>query len=90
MLLIGGGARAEALRQLAPGILGAAVDVPAPGEYVADGAARQAAWVLAGTATPPEWAEPGAQHYALDASAHAAGQAVRARYAVARHLLNRA
>jgi hypothetical protein len=27
--------------------------VPAPGEYVADGAARQAAWVLTGT--PPEW-----------------------------------
>ncbi|HMT89394.1 MAG TPA: xylulokinase [Dermatophilaceae bacterium] len=91
VLLIGGGARAEALRQLAPGILGAAVDVPAPGEYVADGAARQAAWVLAGTATPPEWAEPGTEHYALDASAHAAGQAVRARDAVARqHLLNRA
>jgi len=82
--------RAEALRQLAPGILGAAVDVPAPGEYVADGAARQAAWVLTGADTPPEWAEPGTEHYALDPSAQTSGQAVRARYAAARqHLLNR-
>ena len=29
-----------------------------PGEYVADGAARQAAWVLSGAAAPPEWAQP--------------------------------
>ncbi|MBK8757623.1 MAG: xylulokinase [Actinomycetales bacterium] len=90
VLLIGGGARAEALRRLAPGILGAAVDVPAPGEYVADGAARQAAWVLAGTATAPEWPDPGTEHYTLDDSARLTGQSVRARYAVARqHVLNR-
>jgi xylulokinase len=31
------------------------VDVPAPGEYVADGAARQAAWVLSGSPEPPSW-----------------------------------
>jgi xylulokinase len=35
--------------------LGMPVVVPEPGEYVADGAARQAAWVLAGTPEPPEW-----------------------------------
>ena len=29
--------------------------VPQPGEYVADGAARQAAWVLSGAEAPPEW-----------------------------------
>jgi hypothetical protein len=29
--------------------------VPAPEEYVALGAARQAAWALAGTSQPPEW-----------------------------------
>jgi xylulokinase len=29
--------------------------VPQPGEYVADGAARQAAWALLGGATPPQW-----------------------------------
>ncbi|HZC40473.1 MAG TPA: xylulokinase, partial [Streptosporangiaceae bacterium] len=49
VLLIGGGARSEAVRALAPGIFGAAVEVPEPQEYVALGAARQAAWALAGT-----------------------------------------
>ena len=29
--------------------------MPAPGEYVALGAARQAAWAAAGTADPPVW-----------------------------------
>jgi xylulokinase len=55
VLLIGGGARSEAVRQLAPGIFGVDVDVPEPAEYVALGAARQAAWALAGTAEPPAW-----------------------------------
>ena len=45
--LIGGGARSEAVRRIAPSVLGLDVAVPEPGEYVADGAARQAAWVLA-------------------------------------------
>ena len=48
VLLVGGGARSEAVRRLAPAVLGCPVLVPAPGEYVADGAARQAAWVLSG------------------------------------------
>jgi xylulokinase len=55
VLLVGGGARAEAVRRLAPGLLGCPVVVPPPGEYVADGAARQAAWVLAGGDEPPAW-----------------------------------
>ena len=33
-------------------VLGCPVVVPEPGEYVADGAARQAAWVLSGDAEP--------------------------------------
>jgi xylulokinase len=53
VLLIGGGARSEAVRRLAPGIFGRPVTVPEPAEYVALGAARQAAWALAGK--PPEW-----------------------------------
>ena len=55
VLLIGGGARSEAVRQLAPGIFGVPVTVPEPEEYVALGAARQAAWALAGTQDPPDW-----------------------------------
>ena len=48
ILLIGGGAKSEAIRTLAPSILG--MD-----EYVAIGAARQAAWVLSGETEPPAW-----------------------------------
>jgi xylulokinase len=47
-LLIGGGAQSEAVRAIAPQVLGLAVEVPSPGEYVALGGARQAAAVLAG------------------------------------------
>jgi xylulokinase len=63
VLLIGGGARSEAVRAVAPGIFGVPVDVPEPGEYVALGAARQAAWALAGTADPPAWPRRPAQRY---------------------------
>lgn len=45
-LLVGGGAQSDAVRRIAPLVLGLPVDVPEPGEYVALGAARQAASVL--------------------------------------------
>lgn len=53
--LIGGGSRINAVKRIAPSVLGMPVTVPEFGEYVADGAARQAAWVLHGGETPPEW-----------------------------------
>jgi xylulokinase len=46
VLLIGGAARSTAVQAVASGIFGVPVSVPSPGEYVALGAARQAAWVL--------------------------------------------
>jgi xylulokinase len=55
VLLIGGGARSRAVQAVAPSVLDAPVLVPPAGEYVADGAARQAAWVLSGAAEPPDW-----------------------------------
>jgi len=63
VLLIGGAARSEAICRLAPGIVGSPVVVPAPAEYVAIGAARQAAWALAGTPVPPRWPPPPAFEY---------------------------
>ena len=48
VLLIGGAARSAAVQQVAPDVFGVPVAVPAPGEYVALGAARQAASALAG------------------------------------------
>ena len=55
ILLIGGGAKSVAIRTLAPSILGMDVTRPATDEYVAIGAARQAAWVLSGETEPPAW-----------------------------------
>jgi xylulokinase len=55
VVLVGGGARSLAVRQIAPSVLGCPVSVPTPSEYVADGAARQAAWVLSGEPEPPRW-----------------------------------
>jgi adenylate kinase family enzyme len=66
ILLIGGGARSEAVCALAPGIFGADVDVPEPQEYVALGAARQAAWVLTGAPQPPDWPRPPARRYSSE------------------------
>lgn len=53
VLLIGGGAKSVALRRAAASVLGVEVEVPAQGEYVALGAARQAAW--AATGELPQW-----------------------------------
>ena len=43
VLLVGGGARSHAVQALASEALGTRVDIPSPGEYVALGAAKQAA-----------------------------------------------
>jgi xylulokinase len=63
VLLIGGGARSPAVRQAAPGIFFSPVIVPEAEEYVALGAARQAAWALAGTPDPPAWPARPTQTY---------------------------
>jgi xylulokinase len=63
--LIGGAAASLAVRQVAPSVFGVPVIAPAPSEYVADGAARQAAWLLSQEAEPPDWSAgvAGAQRY---------------------------
>jgi xylulokinase len=81
VLLVGGGARSEAVRRLAPAILGVPVLVPPPGEYVADGAARQAAWVLVGGDVPPAWPTTETEVFQADPL-----PAVRERYAEVRDL----
>ncbi|WP_029432112.1 xylulokinase [Blastococcus sp. URHD0036] len=81
VFLVGGAARSSAVRALAPAVLGVPVLVPPPGEYVADGAARQAAWVLAGGDGPPDWPLPGTEVHEADPQ-----PGVRARYAEARDL----
>jgi xylulokinase len=55
VVLIGGAARSSAVREIAPSIFGVPVTVPEPAEYVALGAARQAAWAASGADLPPHW-----------------------------------
>jgi xylulokinase len=81
VVLVGGGARSQALREIAPSVLGRSVVVPPAGEYVADGAARQAAWVLSGAAEPPQWPLAGTQTFEADAV-----RVVRERYAEVREM----
>lgn len=86
LLLIGGAARSRAVPAIAAQVLGLPVVVPEPGEYVARGAARQAAGVLPGpghagaerTGPLPEWLL--ALHAAVE---HPAQPHVRAAYAEA-------
>ncbi|MFA9445753.1 xylulokinase [Egicoccus sp. AB-alg6-2] len=85
--LIGGGARSEAVQHIAPGLLGVDVEVPPAGEYVADGAARQAAWVLAGGERPPVW-EAATEPAVHRVASHGSGF-VRERYAEVRELTAR-
>jgi xylulokinase len=84
VFLIGGGAQSEAVRRIAPAVLGMPVLVPPAGEYVADGAARQAAWVLSGATVAPHWPAPGTQVLEADPV-----PSVRQRYAEVRSLTAR-
>lgn len=82
--LVGGASASPAVQQIAPTVFGVPVVVPPPGEYVADGAARQAAWALTGTL--PDWPLDGATGH--HAGARTPG--LRERYAEARaHWLTR-
>jgi xylulokinase len=55
IILIGGAAKNPAVAQIAAALFGREVLLPPAGEYVANGAARQAAWALLGGDTAPTW-----------------------------------
>ena len=85
IILTGGAAASAALQQIAPTIFGLPVIVPTPDEYVAIGAARQAAWLASGDAEPPMWLSGDLEIFEADAV-----PLVRARYAQAQpHTISR-
>ncbi|MDA8436372.1 MAG: xylulokinase [Actinomycetales bacterium] len=88
VVLIGGAARSAAVAEIAPQVLGRPVLVADPGEYVADGAARQAARTLLAAASGPDdptgtgephWPAPAGRWVEAPAMPH-----VRAAYAALR------
>lgn len=83
VLLIGGAAQSAAVRAVLPSLLGLPVLVPAAAEYVARGAARQAAWCLKG-GDPPVWELPATVE---QPACPADGQRVRTSYARVRDLV---
>jgi len=85
VVLIGGAAASGAVRAAAADVFGVPVQVPEPAQYVALGAARQAAWVLAESAAPPEWPRPLAHQ--LEPSGDVWAERVRSAYAAARDAL---
>jgi xylulokinase len=88
IILVGGAAANPAVAAVATTMFAAPIVVPPPGEYVADGAARQAAWVLSGAAEPPAW--PAARDGRTRVLEPAPVPGVRDAYAAARSALYRA
>ena len=87
VILVGGAAANPAVAQVAATLVDVPVEVPPPGEYVADGAARQAAWALAASAEPPAWAQlRDGQTVRLDPGPV---PVIREQYAAAREALHR-
>ena len=82
VLLLGGGSRSAAVQRLAPLIFGAPVTLLAPAEYVALGAARQAAWALTGAT--PQWPRPEEARAELPEGATDTAASIRSAYAAVR------
>jgi xylulokinase len=81
-LLVGGAAASRAVQDVAAASFDVPVFLPEPREYVARGAARQAAWALSGARNPPQW-ETKLTELPVAVSDDER-RAVRARYAAAR------
>ncbi len=90
VMLIGGAAQSPAVQQIATQVFGLPIGIPESGEYVADGAARQAAWVLAAASAPggaadiapPAWSTTIATTLAADPK-----PVIREQYAAVRDLV---
>ncbi|MDO5738795.1 MAG: xylulokinase [Ornithinimicrobium sp.] len=83
IFLIGGAAASAALRDSLATMLGLPLEIPPAAEYVARGAARQAAWALASSPEPPPWEWDGPAEFT---EAGTGGEAVLERYRAAADL----
>jgi xylulokinase len=90
LLVIGGASASSAVRACLPALFGLPVALPEPAEYVALGAARQAAWVLAGGAPEalPDWPVSATELADPTRSELDRGAEVRGRYAGVRQTVH--
>jgi xylulokinase len=87
VFLLGQVGRLAAVREIAAQVFGTPVVVPPTGDWAARGAARQAAWALAGSADPPVW--PVESCLSTDPGGDAAvGTAIRGQFAATRDALH--
>ncbi|MFE0461782.1 FGGY family carbohydrate kinase [Kitasatospora sp. NPDC058965] len=84
VVLLGAVGRLPAVREIGSLLFGVPVVIPQAGDHAARGAARQAAWALAGTAEPPQWELPEAVTVEPDPDQLTVGDAVRRQYGVVR------
>ncbi|GAA2743657.1 FGGY family carbohydrate kinase [Kitasatospora cinereorecta] len=89
VFLLGAAGRLPAVREIAPLLFGKPVVIPPAGDHAARGAARQAAWSLAGTPEPPRWELPDTTVLAPDQEHDlAVGNAVRQQFAAVREQMH--
>lgn len=87
IVLVGGGSRSRSLQTAAADIFQAEVVIPEPGEYVALGAARQAAWALSKADEPPAWERRTERTISPSGSSAEWSSTVRGRFGEARERL---
>ena len=89
VFLLGTAGRLAAVREVAPLVFGVPVVIPPTGAHAARGAARQAAWALAGTPEPPVWPLPDAVTLTADSEQErAVGNAVRQQFRAVREQIH--
>ena len=70
VVIVGGAARNKAVQEIASTFFNFDIAIPEPGEYVALGAAKQAAWALSGKESAPDWAGSNVEHLAKSGTSH--------------------
>ena len=70
VVIVGGAARNKAVQEIASTFFNFDIAIPEPGEYVALGAAKQAAWALSGKESAPNWVASNVEHLSKSGSSH--------------------
>ena len=70
VVIVGGAARNKAVQEISSTFFNFDIAIPEPGEYVALGAAKQAAWALSGKESAPNWVGSNVEHLSKSGTSH--------------------